>query len=280
MDAKAALKWLQSAESQHVSLTDLKTDEAFQPRAERLVPYKDRGREQHRSDEQTAAMRLTLEAAQSTQLDAVLVADIDGEYFIVDGHHRRKAYALAKRETIPARVRPLSRHTAVMAAKLANGPQRTLAMHQEQYREAAWQWMADATVRGRKRLTDIGESCRTVARQFRITKDTVSRMMRRLPRVDLADFTDAACDPGTGFPCWKYVRESASHWKDMQETMTKEQLTERHAAKAAAKIGGILADLDADARRLALDMLADEARELALDRDDIAQLAYDGSGDF
>lgn len=278
MDAKRALIWLESAPGQHVAIADLRTDEAFQPRVERLMPLRDKGRAKHRSDEHTAALRLKLGASKNAELEPILVANIDGQRYVVDGHHRLKAYVLESRATIPARERPLKPHTAVMASKLVNCPDRSLEMHQEQYREAAWQWMADARRRGVADLKDAGESYRAVGATFRIGKTTAERMWKRLPTVDPQDYAEAACDPGTEFPCWKYVRQPQTPWKDMQEMLTPNQLTQHRAAKAAERIGGILGDLDPDARRLAVAMLAKDAHELALDDDDIARLAYDDEG--
>lgn len=280
MDAKAALTWLQSAPVQPVALADLRTDEAFQPRAGRLIPTHDKARAQRRSDEQKAGLRLKLQASQGAELDAILVADIDGELFIVDGHHRVAAYALEKRSTIPAQVRALSRRTAVLVSKLVNCPDRSLEMHQAQYREAAWQWMADVR-RHVARLKDIGESYRTVGATFRIDKDTVARMWNLLPTVDPNDFNAEACDPGTGFPCWKYVCQPSTPWKDMQEMLTPDQLMQHRAAKAVASACGKLGDLDAETLRAALALMPDALRELASrddDADDIARLAYDDEG--
>jgi len=278
MDAKQALARLQSAPEQHVLIADLRTDEAFQPRVERLVPYRDKGRAHSDSERLTAALRLMLEASQTAQTEPILAAVIDGEPFVVDGHHRLRAYALAKRETIPARVRVLQRRTAVVVSKLVNCPDRSLALHQAQYSEAAWQWMADARRSGIAKLRDTGESFRTVGAMFRIGSSTAKRMWDRLPMVDPKVYSQEACDPGTGFPLWKYVCQPQTPWKDMQEMLTPDQLTQHRAAKAAAKIGGILGDLDPDVRRLAVAMLAEEARELALADDDIARLAYDDKG--
>jgi len=282
MDAKAALIALERAPVQHVSIADLRTDDAFQPRVERLVPYSDKGRTQRSSDRQTAALRLQLEASQAAQLPAVLVADIDGVLFIVDGHHRLRAYALAKRETIPARVWRLRRHTAALASKLVNCPDRSLDMHPKQYAEAAWQWLADVRRRGVARLSDIGESYRTVQATFRLgSKTSVERMWKDLLGVDPKDYAPEACDPGTGFPLRKYVCQPQTPWKDMREMLTPDQLIQHKAAKAVAKACGALGDLDPAALALALAAMPDALRELAArdsDEDDIARLAYDDEG--
>ena len=278
MDAKAALAWLESAPVQRVPIEELRIDPAFQPRVERLIPLRDKGRAKHRSDEHTAALRLKLGVSRSVELEPIMVANIDGQRYVVDGHHRLKAYALEKRETISVRERPLSRRAAVLASKLVNCPDRSLEMHQEQYRESGWQWMADACGRGVTDLKQVGESYRTVSATFRIGKTTAERMWKRLATVDPKDYPEAACDPGTGFPCWKYVRQPQTPWKEMQEMLTPDQLTLRWATKAAERIAGILGDLDPDVRRLAVGMLVKDAHEHALDDCDIAGLAYDNEG--
>lgn len=280
MDGKQALKRLQGADVQMIPIDQLETDEALQPRAGRLVPYRHKGRTTERSDEAIGGMRLVLEANKATQLEPVLVADVDGKLSIVDGHHRAKAYQLAKRNTIPARVCSLSWKEAVMASKVANCTPRALEMHEEQRREAAWQFMADITLRGRLKLSDVGESVSRIAATFRIGHGTVHRMMKRMPEIDLGDYKAEACDPGTGFPCWKYLRGGGTYWNDFREKMTMDQLTQRDAEKLAAKIAGWLEGARAEVRELAIEMVNRDRKEAAAERgESVAMLAYEGADD-
>lgn len=281
MDGKQALRRLQSADEQTVPIDHLKIDEALQPRAERLIPYRHKGRTSERSDDAIGGMRLTLEANKRTELEPLLVADIEGELTIVDGHHRAQAYRLAKRNTIPVRVYPLSRNEAVMASKVANCiVPRALEMHEEQRRECAWQTIADITLRGRRKLAEVGESVRSIAATFGIGHDTVHRMLKRMPELDLSEYSAEACDSGTGFPCWKYVRGGGAYWNDFRERMTMDQLTQHEAEKLAARIAGWLEGVRAEVRERAIEMINRERKEAAAVRgESVAMLAYDGADD-
>lgn len=239
MTIEQALQRLQVAEVQRLPLTSLKTNEALQPRETRMVPVKDQARVEKRSEEHTGTIRLALEAAQSIELEPVLVADVSGVLYLVDGHHRLKAYRLAQRENIPARVMPMKYLEAVMVSKLVNCSERALEMHAEQKRDAAWQYVAAVTRRGATGLP-VGESLRTIAGRFGISKDTAQRMIRKLPEVNLKDWSSAALDTGTGFPRWRYVREAGAGWHDMKEKMDMSQRIQHEAEKLARKMGALM----------------------------------------
>ncbi|MFC5525732.1 ParB N-terminal domain-containing protein [Rhodanobacter ginsengisoli] len=272
MDVERALQRLQAAEVQHLPLKALKTDEALQPREARMVPFREQTKVERRSEEHTGTMRLALEAARNIELEPVLVADVGGVTYVVDGHHRLKAYRLAQRETIPARVLPMAQTEAVLVSKLVNCAERALEMHKEQRLDAAWQYLAAVTHRGAKGLPTC-ESFRTVAGRFGIGKDTVRTMLRKLPKVNLKGWNTEALDPGTGFPRWRYVREGGGGWYDMKEKMSMEQLTRHAAEKAAKKIGAVLEKLTTTEAALALEILANEAKLAACNADTLAFLA-------
>ncbi len=126
-----------------------------------MVPLKAQRGVERRSEEHVGTLRLILEAALSMELDPVLVAEVDGVLFVVDGHHRLKAYKRAKRGTIPARVYRMDRLSAVLVSKLVNCADRALEMHSEQRLDAAWQYLASVTRGGAHGLPN-GESCKTV----------------------------------------------------------------------------------------------------------------------
>lgn len=272
MNAETILRRLQEAPEQQLPLSALKTDEAFQPRDLRMVPYRQKSGVEGRSEEMIGRMRLHLEAAHTAALEAVLVASIGGDLLVVDGHHRLKAYQLASRTTIPVRIHRMSRKQAVLASKLANCTERALPMHAQQCRDAAWQYLAMVTSRGRRPLPK-GESLRKVAGRFGIAKDTAMRMLKKLPKVE-SDWPEAARDPGTGFVRWRYVGGSAGHWKDLENNMTIEQRNTYRTDKAMKKIGGMIESESPEVRRLIWMGLIHEAREeLASDPDADAFIA-------
>lgn len=272
MDVERTLQRLQVAEVQHLLLKALNTDEALQPREARMVPFREQTKVERRSEEHAGTMRLALEAAHTVELEPVLVADVDGVLYVVDGHHRLGAYRLAKRETIPARVLSMKYLAAVLVSKLVNCAERALEMHKEQRYDAAWQWLAAVTHRGARGLP-AGESFRSVAGRFGFGKDTVRTMFHKLPKVNPKEWNTEALDPGTGFPRWRYVREGGAGWQNMKEKMTVEQLTEHEAERLAKKIGALLDRATPEAMTRALEMLAIEAKLAVRNADTLAFLA-------
>ena len=266
MTVEQALQQLQTAEVQTLPLSALKTDESLQPRVARMVPFKDQGRVESRSEEHIGTMRLALEAAHNVQLEPLLVAEVDGSLFVVDGHHRLKAYRMAQRETIPVRVCPMERAQAVLASKLVNCTDRALEMHPEQRRDAAWQYLAVVTRRGAVGLP-AGQSLRTIVGRFGIGYGTAQRMSRKLPEVNPKDWSSEALDTGTGFPRWRYVREAGAGWHEMKEKMDVEQITQHEAEKLARKIGALMEKATPAAVRLAVQMLGIEAQLEAVNED-------------
>jgi uncharacterized ParB-like nuclease family protein len=241
-----------------------------------LIPFREQTKTERRSAEHIGTMRLALEAAQGLELEPVLAAEIAGRRFIVDGHHRLKAYQQAKRSTIPARVLPMDRREAVLVSKLVNCAERALEMHPEQRRDAAWQYLAQVArweSNGQPAQLPDGESLRSVSGRFGIGKDTVATMLRKLPEVKLADFLPEALDPGTGFPRWRYMREAGAGWQDMKALMTPGQMTQHVAEKGARKIGAILEGMTPEERRRTLEILANEAKLEAGNADTLAFLA-------
>ncbi|MDR3446027.1 ParB/RepB/Spo0J family partition protein [Dyella sp.] len=204
-------------------------------------------------------MRLALDASHTVELEPLLVAEIDGGLFIVDGHHRLKAYQGAHRETAPCRAMLLKRRQAVMVSKLVNCSERALEMHAEQKRDAAWQYLAAMTKQGACELPK-NESLRSVGSQFGVNHETIRTMLRKLPDVSPKDFQEEAKDTGTGFPRWRYVRTAGAGWQDMEKKMTHEQLEQHHAEKLATKVGRLLYDAPEAVMRRALAMLANEAK--------------------
>jgi uncharacterized ParB-like nuclease family protein len=260
------LERLKAAEVQELRLDSLHTDGALQPREARMVPFRDQAKVEKRSEEHTGIMRLALEAAHTIQLEPVLVAEISGALFVVDGHHRLKAYSRAKRETIPARALPMDHARAVLVSKLVNCDARALEMHAEQRRDAAWQYLAVVTRRGATGMPE-GESLRAIAGRFGVSRDTIDRMRRQLPKVNLKDWNSEACDPGTGWPRWRYVRENNGGWQDMKEEMDVEQITQHEAEKLAKKIGALMDKATPEAVRRAVRMLGIEAQMEATNED-------------
>lgn len=251
---------------QHLPLASLKTDDALQPREARMVPFKDQARVERRSEEHIGTMRLALEASHSIELEPALVADVAGGLYVVDGHHRLKAYKRAQREIMPARVMPLTKLEAVMVSKLVNCAERALEMHKEQRFDAAWQYLAAVTRQGATGMPE-GDSCKKVAGRFGIGHGTVHRMLLRLPKVNPRDWQGDALDSGTGFPRWRKVREAGANWQQDSTEMNLDQITQHEAEQLAKKIGALMDKATPEAWKRAVQLLGIEAQLEAVNED-------------
>lgn len=226
--------------AQHIKRTKIKIDSAFQPRNPFAVGFKNQHKVLQDSDEHSRL--LTDRLAICPDLDPILVAEIDSELFVVDGHHRLKAYKAKQKSEIPARVYQTNWKTAVMASKLVNLDQRALRMHREQTRESCWQFLAAVTQRGRISHTE-STSYRKVATQFGVAPDTAQRMVKAMPLIKLEDFTDDALDPGTGWPLWRFCKGNGNPF----ELVPDYKLAERQAAKIATELSKHEAEINTTA---------------------------------
>lgn len=252
--------WQQLA-PQMVAVDIIRTDASLQPRDDRLIPFKDRHKVETASQDHVARMHAALDAGRDQQLEPLLVASYEGNLHLVDGHHRLKAYARAGRREIPVRVLPCTRHQAVMLSKLVNVGARTLAMDKEQARDACWQFIAHITNRGKRSIGDFGWSERKLAGRFGVARGTVQVMLAGVQSVTLEDFSSAALDPGTGWPRWKYVKDSA--WKGGVDAMEPDEQLQWRAGKFAKQLAKLIDSADPAVRRLGIEMLTQESTDSA-----------------
>lgn len=258
---KTLLEAWRAIEPQQIRTGRIKTSPDYQPRNERIAPFRDRSRLQEQSRSHIEDLQDKLEGG--NEMEPVLVADIDGKLWLIDGHHRLQAYKRTRRETIPARIRQSSPREALIASKAANCDGVKLPMHTEQRREAAWQYMAMVTHQGRFRLPK-DMSSRALARIFSTSKDTIQRMRKKLEQVKTEDYSSQACDPGTGWPMWKYVKGNA--FRDAFADVP-EDIRERHRLeRLAVKLAKLIDKEGKDSFLNALKMLEDEAVQEAAER--------------
>jgi len=262
MNYDATLELFRRSPQQLLPIGNVRLADALQPRVARIVPIRDKGRIEQAREQHIATLRLALEASEQTQLDPVWIADIRHAepvapgLYLVDGHHRLAAYRQARRDAIPANILPMDWHAAVAVSKLVNCTGRSLALHKEQCRDAAWQYLAILTHRGANGLPK-GESLRLVAGRFGISKNTVSSMLTYLPRVVPTEFHSLAIDPGTGWPRWRYVREANSPWQTSLPSSDQQQL-DRDAERVARNIVKLVDGSSPAVRARALEMLAND----------------------
>lgn len=245
-----------------VPLERIETDEVLQPRTRDAVAVKHRHRLDEASDLHIARMREDLATFVDKETEPLLVAETDGRLLLVDGHHRLSAYRLAGRQTAPARVLSVSRSEAVMVSKLVNCDGVKLPLHPDQAREAAWQYLAHVTTRGRMPLPS-GASLRTVAAIFKAGKSTVGRMLAKLPAVDLNDYSEEAKDPGTGWPRWRHVRDSA--WHTAAASVPLENRRQAQAERLAEKVAALMDKAGPEVARIAAAILLTQRQDEATD---------------
>lgn len=225
----------------------IQTDPALQSRNPQAVAFRHRDAVEATSRNHAEMLKDRLQIIKD--LDPILVADIDGRLYVVDGHHRIKAYKTTKKGVIPARILQTNWETAVAVSKLVNLDFRALRMHREQSREACWQYLALITRRGKDSHSPT-TSCAKAAALFGCSSDTVHRMIKALPGIDLRDFSQAALDSGTGWPLWKYCKAHAEPFADVSEQLR----AERQAGRIAKQLGKV----DSEINTLALSFLIRE----------------------
>lgn len=213
-----------------VPLAEIKMHPELQPRSLELLKVRERTRQEDQSEHHIRDMALLLRADPKAELFPVHLADVDGVLYVVDGHHRLASYKRAKRETIPARVAPMTLVQAHTASKLANVQGAKLAMQVEQKRNALWHYLAAITHRGARPLP-AGETQRQLSGRFGVSRDTLQRMLERLPEVDPTRFDPKHLDGITGWPHWRWTKATVRN--DMWQAMTPDMRQQWQADKYA-----------------------------------------------
>lgn len=205
-------------------------------------------------------MALILKADQSAELHPLSLANVAGTLYVVDGHHRLRAYKRAGRTEAPATVRPMTLREASHASKLSNVTHTRLEMRPEQKRNALWHYLAAVTSEGARELP-AGETQRKLAAAFGQSRDTLQRMLARLPQVDPESFPKEHRDGITGWPHWRYVCETARN--GLYQAMTPEQRGEWRREKYRRKLLALWDQFDPKEIAEAHKGLIEEARGCA-----------------
>ena len=242
------------------TLSKIKTHSDLQIRSERASSYSDAVQDAKTSARQIEQFAAMLTADSGFDLDAILVAKVDGVLFLVDGHHRMHAYRRACRPAIPARVLETTMAGAASVALVVNFDQQKRQPTRGQSAEAAWQWMARTTGQGRMPLPHP-HSYRSVAARFGIGKSSVERMANRMDttreRVDAGDFPSEWMHATFRWPHWKDC--CSNHWKD-QPAMDQDVKEQRQIAACVKKLAALCAQYSPDVYRKACAAFdADEA---------------------
>lgn len=262
MDIQRTLVAWQALPVTIVPLEGIETAEALQPRTRDVVAARDRYRLEEASQLHIARLRDDLAAFPGKEAEPLLVAKVDGRQLLVDGHHRKDAYRQARRRVVPVRLLRLSMGDAVMVSKLVNCGGVKLPLHPEQAKEAAWQYLAHVTERGRRPLPS-DQSRRGIAGTFGVSKSTVCRMIEMLTKVKLGDFGEDALDPGTGWPRWKYCKGNA--WRDAFGDVPLDDRLRHKAERLRMRIAAMLDREGPKVSRMACEGLLAERKDEAAD---------------
>lgn len=232
-----------------VSLKDLKTDDALQPRAIECMKLAQEPAERKRSEDHVNVLASRL-MTPGNNLEPILAVQTADGLFVVDGHHRLQASRAARRDDIQVRVLVIPWTEAVLASKFVNFGGEKMGVHTEQRRDAAWQWLASITHQGKLPMPK-GVSQRLVAERFAISVGNVNAMLSRLREgvIDPGHYKDGHIDPGTNWPRWRYARnpEYGKEWSPPPE----EERLEREGLKLALKIADAVERFGAEVLRIA-----------------------------
>jgi hypothetical protein len=215
---------------------------------------RDQTRQQEQTEMHVHDMAELLKADPGAELVALQLAEVGGALYVVDGHHRLSAYRRAKRATAPATVEAMTWREASHASKLANISHTKLEMRPAQKRNALWHHLAHVTDNGTRGM--FGESQRMLAARFGVNRDTLARMLRRLPEVDPKGYPPEQRDAITGWPHWKHV---ATPRGDMYRQMTPDARLEWQARKFIEGHMKLLERWGPEAAELAFQIMAADA---------------------
>lgn len=241
-----------------VEIGRVRTHAALQPRDPLLLKQRERVRQEQQCELHVHDMAALLKSDPSIELAPLALADVEGTLYVVDGHHRLKAYKRAKRASVPAIVEAMTLRQASHASKLANVTHTQLEMLPAQKRNALWHHLAAITMGGTLPLPR-GVSQRSLNGRFGSSLDTVQRMLKRLPEVDHTTFPPEHCDGITGWPHWRFVCQTAR--SGMYQAMTPESRIRWQADKYKTKLAKLWEQFDPEALRVAHGELREEARD-------------------
>ncbi|HVI58038.1 MAG TPA: ParB/RepB/Spo0J family partition protein [Luteimonas sp.] len=255
----ARLEEWRETEPRQIEVKEVRQNPALQPRNMALLSLRDQARQEAQSEEHIERMTGVLRLSAAAELEPLLVASIAGELFVTDGHHRLRAYQRAGRARLPARVRVMDWRTAGRLSRLVNLDGVKLPMHRDQLREQAWQHLAGLTAGGSLKLPP-GSSERSIALEFGISRDTVARMLARLPEVDPERYPKDHRDGASGFPQWRYVRHTIRN--GLRDEMTPGQYEDWRIGKLQRQVARYAKDLPRELVAVALrGLLADVEAE-------------------
>jgi hypothetical protein len=255
--------WQAETEPTAVMVRTVKKLPSLQPRNAAACIRRDAELDAKQGEQQINRLVDWLQEHPSEEVEPVLLTEVDGKLYVVDGHHRLAAYKRTGRHTIPARVRQFPFKRAVHVAALANLTGEKRVLNSGQRLEAAWQWLAVVTQRGQRKLPK-GATMRSVASMYGISKMSVQRMTERLPKAradrDARLFREDQMNAVTDWPMWKHARGQGD-WQDRDASA--DEIHRRKVDQMAAKLATWIEREGAEVFRDACALLGQEAAAAA-----------------
>jgi hypothetical protein len=214
MEAMELLRRWQETPPQNLPLHTVRTDPRYQPRCVSSVCYAGRQTWENSSAAHVNGLRDRLRLL---ALDPILVADIDGVMFVVDGHHRLRAYRAEGCSHVPARVLSVSDAQALQVSALANASAPlSLSMVADHRREALWRFLGSLLQYGR-RPDALLPSQRKLAQAFGVPQASAQRMCGKA-----RERTPTAVQPhGLPWPLWREI--ATERFRAMGDELDRQQ---------------------------------------------------------
>ena len=260
---QSTLKAWGSIPPKRMPLDCLKTKPELQPRSTDSLQVKKRDGWKSASDHHVMTITNAIKAGNT--IEPLLVAEIEGEFLIVDGHHRRRAHATAKATHALCRVLRTDMQTALEVSLVVNvGPTR-LRMEDAQSRDALWRWLGRALDYGRKPDAKL-PTVRDLEFVFGVPKSSIGEMIQKARTTKGGDYSAPACFPSDPWPRWRYVH--TSKWAVPNESETDKQ---RRKLESAAR--DVLRLLAKHGHEVLIDLPAYLRKQAEIDKSDPAVLA-------
>lgn len=214
-----------------------------------------------------ASIRRDLEADPEHSVEPIWVASIGNELCVVDGFHRLRAFTLAGRQKIPARVRAMSQAAAVVVSLQVNEGDRRLPRARGERSEAGWQFVGAITERGT--LSPPGWTQKRIAEYCNLHVNTVAKMQaaaRRCEGISLSEYQPHELNKQTGWITWRAAYSHGRTFADETPQFTSSE--QRIIEQARRKLGDIIEKWQQWATKqparcieVALERIAQESRD-------------------
>ena len=190
-DLRSVFRLWEDVDIKEVPLAMIKTRPDLQPRNPMLISgVIDRMRRIDCLNDTVDNLFHSLKQDANHNAPPVWLVALDTGLYLVDGHHRLKAYRKANRKTIPARIlrHEQGNEKAILASRLINTTGSRVGLHPAEIREVAWATISELMNFGKRTWEQVGRyghSIRSICAAFGngISTGSVHSMTRYVPRI-------------------------------------------------------------------------------------------------